>query len=187
MYALRPLFASYGAGFWFDPDGSYSFQKIFVGKNVSLGLNPILMAELSEIRIGNNVMFGPEVVVIGGNHNTKCIGSFMKNVNEKLSNDDLNVIIEDDVWIGSRALILRGVCVGRGSIVGAGAVVTKSIPPYSVVGGNPAKVMSFRWGIDSILEHEALLYPVEKRLSRHYLEQIQGEKAMLPPMRKFDV
>lgn len=51
------------------------------------------------------------------------------------------VVIEDDVWIGYRAIIGKGVTIGRGSVVAAGAVVTKSVPPYTVVGGNPARVL----------------------------------------------
>jgi acetyltransferase-like isoleucine patch superfamily enzyme len=51
------------------------------------------------------------------------------------------IVIEDKVWIGARALIMKGVRIGYGSIVGAGAVVTKDVPPYSIVAGNPAKVV----------------------------------------------
>lgn len=183
MLILRPLFGSYGSGFSFDSDGFYSYKNIHVGNNVSLGLRPILMAELSEIRIGNHVMFGPEVVVIGGGHNSTVIGRPMATVHEKTGNEDLGVVIEDDVWVGTRAIILRGVCVGRGSIVGAGALVTKSVPPYSIVGGNPATVIKFRWDIDTILAHEEKLYLPENRFSRDSLEQWQREMKMLPPKR----
>ena len=69
MVLMRPLFGSYGRGFLFDPDGYYSHQSIFVRDDVSLGWRPVLMAALSEIRIGNHVMFGPEAVTIGGGHN----------------------------------------------------------------------------------------------------------------------
>jgi acetyltransferase-like isoleucine patch superfamily enzyme len=51
------------------------------------------------------------------------------------------IVIEDDVFIGARAIILKGVTIGKGCVVGAGAVVAKSVPPYSVVVGNPAKVV----------------------------------------------
>ena len=54
------------------------------------------------------------------------------------------VIIEDDVWIGSRVTILPGVTIGEGSVIGASAVVAKSVPPYSVVVGNPAKIVKTR-------------------------------------------
>jgi hypothetical protein len=89
MYALRPLFGSYGRNFRFDPDGSYTFQNIHVGNDVNLGLRPVLIAALSEIRIGNHVMFGPEVMVIGGGHNSTVPGQFMINVHEKTGNEDL--------------------------------------------------------------------------------------------------
>lgn len=183
MYLLRPLFGHHGSNFNFDPAGYYSFKNIFVGNNVSLGLNPTLMAELSKIRIGNHVMFGPEVVVVGGGHNTKRVGCFMINNYIKNGDEDLGVIIEDDVWVGSRAIILHGVCIGRGSIIGAGAVVTKSVPPYAIVGGNPAHVIRFRWDVKTILAHEEMLYSIEKRLKVNDLERWQKEKTMLSPIR----
>lgn len=187
MLILRPLFGSYGFGFSFDPDGFYSYKNIHVGNNVSLGFRPILMADLSVIRIGNHVMFGPEVEVIGGGHNSSFIGQPMASVHEKTGNEDLGVVIEDDVWVGTRAIILRGVCVGRGSIVGAGAVVTKSTPPYSIVAGNPANVVKFRWDVATILAHEEKLYSTDNRFSRDSLEQWQCEMKMLPPKRLVNV
>lgn len=184
MYIYRPQFKKYGAGFWFDPDGYYTYRNIIVGNNVNLGLKPIVMAELSEIHIGNHVMFGPEVVVIGGGHNTKVVGQFMTDAHEKTGNEDLGVIIEDDVWVGARAVILRGVHVGRGSIVGAGSLVTKSVPPYAIVGGNPAVVLTFRFNVDDILKHEEILYPVNDRLHHADVEKWQKESNMLNPVRK---
>lgn len=184
MYLLRPLFGRHGSGFLFDPDGYYTYKNIFVGNNVSLGMKSVLMAELSEIHIGNHVMFGPEVIVIGGGHNATVVGRFMKNVHEKTGNEDLGVVIEDDVWVGTRAIILRGVSVGRGAIVGAGAVVNKSVPPYAIVGGNPARIVRFRWDIETILSHEMALYPPEQRLFKNDLERWQHEMEMLPPKRK---
>lgn len=183
MYALMPLFGSHGSNFLFDPRGYYSFANIHVGDDVSLGYRPVLMAALSEIRIGSHVMFGPEVVIIGGNHNTRVVGRFMKDVHEKTANDDLGVVIGDDVWIGARAVILRGVEIGRGSIVGAASVVTKSVPPYAVVAGSPAQVVRFRCDVQTILHHEAQLYPPERRLAEAELEAMQVSKAMIAPLR----
>ncbi len=183
MLVLRPLFGSHGQGFVFDPDGLYSYRHIFVGDDVSLGFRPVLMAARSEIRIGSHVMFGPEVVIIGGGHNMKVVGRFMTTVTEKSGDEDLGVVIEDDVWIGARALLLRGVRVGRGSIVAAGSVVTKSVPPYSIVGGNPANVVRFRWDVETILAHEMALYRADQRLSREQLQAMQRTHQMLPPFR----
>jgi len=172
---MRPLFAHHGRGFRFDPDGVYSFHTILVGDNVNLGLRPVLVATRSKIQIGNNVMFGPEVTIRGGNHRIDLVGRFMNTVSdaEKRPEDDRGVVIEDDVWVGTRAIILHGVTIGRGAVVSAGAVVTRSVPPYGIVYGAPAKVGRFRWDVDTILTHERMLYPPEERYSREDLERWQ--------------
>lgn len=63
-----------------------------------------------------------------------------------------NIIVDDDVWIGYRAVIMSGVHIGQGAVVAAGAVVTKDVPPYSIVGGVPAKVIKYRFSADVINE-----------------------------------
>ena len=85
---------------------------------------------------------------------------------------DQPVVIESDVWIGMNVVILKGVTIGRGSTVSAGAVVHRSMPPYCICGGVPAKVIKFYWTIDQILKHEAKLYPEEERYTRKQLEEI---------------
>ena len=172
-----PFFGAHGKNFSFDPDGIYHFCNIYAGDNVSLGSRPILLATRSLIQIGNNVMFGPEVTLIGGNRNTSYVGKFMAEVQDadKKPQDDLGVVIEDDVWVGTRAVILNGVTIGRGAIVAAGAVVTCSTPPYAIIAGVPARVIKFRWDIDTILRHEEKLYPPEKRFSRDFLQKVSEE------------
>ena len=184
MRIMRSLFASHGEKFYFDPKGTYSFKNIYVGEDVNLGIKPILMASLSDIRIGNHVMFGPEVVVVGGGHNTSYVGQYMAEVHEKTGNEDLGVIIDDDVWVGARAVILRGVKVGRGAIVAAGSVITKSVPPYAIVAGAPATIIKFRWNVETIVAHEEKLYKIEKRFSEKKLIQDQENMKMYPPKRK---
>lgn len=68
-------------------------------------------------------------------------------------------------------------------MVGAGAIVTKSVPPYAIVAGNPARVVRFRWDVDTIMAHEQNLYAQERRLNRADLEYWQAEMTMLPPRR----
>lgn len=176
MIFLRPLFGKYGKSFWFDPAGDYSYSNIYVGDYVSLGFNASIVASRSKVVIGNKVMFGPEVMIRGGNHTTIYEGRYMYDIgdSEKRQEDDLGVNICDDVWIGARAIILQGVTIGRGSIIGAGAVVTKSVPPYAVVVGSPARVVKFRWTVDKILLHENKLYPKEKRYDRAELDKWQN-------------
>lgn len=120
--ALVDRFGSHGDGFVFDPDGVYTYESIYVGDNVDLGYSPILLATRSAIRIGSNVMFGPEVTIRGGNHRFDSPGIAMISVTDdvKLAEHDRGVIIENDV-IGTRASILHGVTIGCGSVIGAGS------------------------------------------------------------------
>jgi maltose O-acetyltransferase len=171
---MQGLFGSRGRRLRFDPDGYYTYQNIHLGDDVIIGRGATLMASGSKIIIGNKVMFGPEVMLIAGNHNTAVRGKAMFDVKEKRAEDDQDIVLEDDVWVGARAIILKGVIVRRGAIIAAGAVVTRDVPPYAVVAGNPAKVLRFRWTPDEILVHERALYPSEERLNRELLEALQN-------------
>lgn len=93
------------------------------------------------MKIGKHVMMGPEVLIYTQNHDFSRTDIPM---DQQGWSKERPVVIEDDVWIGSRVTILPGVIIGRGSIVGASAVVTKSFPPYSVIAGNPASVVKSR-------------------------------------------
>lgn len=175
MLLLRPAFRRHGKRLIFDPDGHYTFENIEVGDDVSIGTGAIRIATKSRIIIESKVMFGPNVMVIGGDHNTSIVGRFMYDVKEKRPEDDQDVIIEDDVWVGAGAIILKGVRLGRGSIVAAGAVVNKEVLPYTVVGGIPAKIISMRFGeIETILEHESALYSPKERLSKEFLGTVMA-------------
>jgi len=171
MWILRPLFRRHGRNFRFDPHGEYTFSNIIVGDDVAIGTGASFIAALTTITIGNKVMFGPHVTIRGGDHNTSVVGRFMYDVHEKRPEDDQPVVIENDVWVGANVTILKGVRIGRGSVIGAGSVVTHDVPPYSIVAGVPARVIRQRWPLDDILKHEATLYPESERLSREKIEK----------------
>jgi acetyltransferase-like isoleucine patch superfamily enzyme len=63
-----------------------------------------------------------------------------------------NIIIQNDVWIGAKSTIMSGVKISNGSVVGAGSVVTKDVPPYAIVAGNPAKVVKYRFTEEQMVE-----------------------------------
>jgi acetyltransferase-like isoleucine patch superfamily enzyme len=172
MLLLRPAFRRYGRRFIFDPDGHYTFGHIEVGDDVSIGDGALMLATRSRIIVGSKVMFGPRVMIIGGNHNTTLAGRFMYDVQEKRDEDDQDVIIEDDVWVAAGVTILKGVRIGRGAIVAAGAVVNRDVPPYTVVGGVPARIIAPRFDLETLLAHEATLYPPDRRLSREILQGV---------------
>lgn len=111
--------------------------------------------------IGNFCSIASNVIIQENNHITERITSYFINNNlfgeKKPENQSKGkIIIEDDVWIGSNSVILSGVTIGRGSIIGAGSVVTKSIEPYSVAVGNPARVIKKRFNSEEIKKLESM-------------------------------
>lgn len=91
--------------------------------------------------IGNDVMMARECIINPTNH---IITDTLMPMNLQGLEPEKEVIIEDDVWIGSRAIIMPGVHIHRGSVIAAGAVVTHDVPAFSIVGGVPAKVIRYR-------------------------------------------
>ncbi len=165
----RPLFAHCGRNVRFDPTAHYTYAGISVGDDCNLGDRGIMLASDSRIILGNHVLLGPEVALIAGNHNIAEVGRFINDVHDKRPGDDEDIVIEDDVWLGARVTVLKGVRIGRGSVVGACSVVTRSLPPYSIAVGSPARVLRRRWDVETILLHEEALYPPEARLPREQL------------------
>ena len=119
-------------------------RRLQIGDNSGVGVNCVLQGKIT---IGSNVMMGPEVYIYTRNHKHDRVDMPM---NQQDYEQERPVTIEDDVWIGSRVTILPGVTVGRGAVIGASAVVTKDVPPFAVVGGNPAKVLKMRGEGDKV-------------------------------------
>ena len=132
-------------------------ENLSVGDNTSIPKGSVFYCTKAALTIGRNVIFGPKPTIITGDHRIDVIGSYIVDNIEKLPENDLPVVIEDDVWIGANVTILKGVTIGRGSVVAAGAVVTKSCEPYSIIGGVPAKLIQYRFSKDEIQEHEKRL------------------------------
>ena len=109
-----------------------------IGDNSGIGMGSTLWGK---VVIGNDVMMGTECLIYTQNHAFE-----QKDVVMRLQGPqpEKTVEIGDDVWIGGRVTILPGVKIGTGCIIGAGAVVTKDVPSYAIVGGNPAKIIRFR-------------------------------------------
>jgi acetyltransferase-like isoleucine patch superfamily enzyme len=150
------------------PMNVFDLDKVQVGNfcygelNVLMWLNPD-----QSLEIGNCVSIAPEALfILGGNHRYDTVSTypFSAEIDEwKLGTEDPThvessngpIIVKDDVWIGTRATIMSGVTLSQGSIVAACSVVTKDVPPYAIVGGNPAKVIKYRFDqnvIQTLLE-----------------------------------
>ena len=114
---------------------------IEIGENTALNSYIMLNADIGgEIRIGKNVLIGPNVVFRASNHVFERRDTIIRQQGHNLG----RIIVGDDVWIGTNAVILPNVDVGTGAIIGAGSVVNKDIPAYAVAGGVPAKQIGKR-------------------------------------------
>lgn len=152
-------FKKFGTDVWIGRNCSFIYSHVEIGNDVQIGDGASFIASKANIRIGNKVIFGPNVTIRGGDHPTNVIGRYMKDIKEceKDPQLDQDVIIEDDVWIGCNVTILKGVHIGRGSVVGAGSVVTRSILPYTIYVGSHQPFYKPRFSSEEIIEHERLL------------------------------
>lgn len=126
-------------------DGS---GQINIGNYTTIRQNSIL-GSVDNIKIGNYVIISNNCTI--RDHNSHPIdpikrkemslSGFYGDLWRNIYAESAPIIIEDNVWIGERAIILKGVTIGMGAIVATGAIVTKDVPPYSVVAGNPAKIV----------------------------------------------
>lgn len=118
--------------------GAVFSSKIRIGNNSGIGKN----AKIPEqVTIGNDVMMGPECYMYTQNHAFDRLDIPMWRQGHSPVSP---ITVGDDVWIGGRVTVLPGVYIGNGSIIGAGSVVTKDVPPYAIVGGAPAKIIRYR-------------------------------------------
>ena len=118
--------------------GAQFAWDLSIGDNSGVGVNSLLS---SHITIGNDVMMGPECMMFTSNHGMNRTDIPMW---RQESSAPRPIVIGNDVWIGARVIILPGVHVGDGSVIGAGSVVTKDVEPFSIVAGNPAKLIRER-------------------------------------------
>ena len=150
---IKEMFAEAGEGCYIEPP----FHANWGGKHVRLGnyvyanFNLTLVDD-GNIDIGDNVMFAPNVIVITATH------PVLPALREKGLQFNVDVKICNNVWIGAGAIIMPGITVGENSVVGAGSVVTKDVPPNTVVVGNPARVLR------KIGERDRIYYFKDKKI-----------------------
>ena len=141
---LKELFGSVGDPVHVDIDFHCEYGKnIHVGNNVIINMN-CTFVDNNRIDIGNRVLIASDVKIYTATHSTNpAIRNHSANPNPSFWCNTYSkpVRIEDEAWIGGGAILLPGVTIGRGSVVGAGAIVTRDIPPYTVAVGNPARVI----------------------------------------------
>lgn len=132
------------------------YKNYCLDKNSSMGIHTYIGKGtcVTKTKIGNYCSIGTDVLIGPGEHDFSKITTSMEfcaiDPYESLTQSSCE--IEHDVWIGSNAVILRGVTIGTGAVVGAHAVVTKSIPPYAIAVGIPAKVIKYRFSENKIVK-----------------------------------
>lgn len=122
--------------------------KFELGHNVQFGYNCLLDVPA---KIANNVLFAGNVTLLGKNAHT--FDTPCKTIWSGDRGDIHPVIVENDVWIGFGSIIMSGVTIGAGAIVAAGSVVTKDVPSCAIVGGNPAKIIKYRFDPEDLDKH----------------------------------
>ncbi len=140
------------------PENRFPMQLVSIGKATYGRLNVYTYNDpnAGKLVVGSYCSIAKTVeFLLSGNHDGSRLSTYpfekmYFNVEDATSKGD--ILIGDDVWIGERAVILSGVEIGRGAIVAAGAVVSKSIPPYAIAAGVPAKVIKYRFDDDLISE-----------------------------------
>lgn len=152
-------------------------NKLVMMEGAQLEPGALILNINAKFIIGKYSGVGPNVTVITGNH-MSIVGKYLMDVtdDDKRAYDpegmqDQDVVLEEDVWIGANVTLLNGVRVGRGAVLAAGTVCRTKIPPYAIVTGNPAKLVGFRFTPEQIIEHEALLYNEDERLSPTLIEK----------------
>lgn len=149
---LLTHFRRVGRNLEFDPLHShFAASKISIGDNVFIGE----MAHFGgDITIGSNVMFGPRPVILAANHIFALRGKSPRFIKPAFpSQNDEPVTIEDEVWFGANVTILGNVTVGMGAVIGAGSVVTRSIPPFTLAAGNPCRPLRLIFSPEHLHDH----------------------------------
>ena len=116
-------------------------SSILIGENTYIGENNNMRAADGVISIGNNCLISQGITIVTSNHG---IERGLSVTQQPWVSKKGQVTIEDGVWIGANAIILPDTIIGEGAVVAAGAIVTKDVPPFAIVAGNPAKIIKYR-------------------------------------------
>lgn len=144
-----------------------------------------VIASEGKVVVKKYSVISSQCIIIPGLHMAAPGVPFYYQAKERVGDENLTICIDEDCWVGAGAILLRHCHLGRGSVVGAGSVVTKDFPPYAVVAGNPAKIIGVKFSKADILAHEAAIYPPEERMSEANIDALfQKYFAGLKPMKK---
>lgn len=145
------------------PLNRFNEKNVEVGKYTYGGLYVLSFDDSQQLKIGSFCSIAPNVAfILSADHRTDTVSTFPFRVKvlgeEKEGISKGNIVVEDDVWIGYGSTIMSGVRIGQGAVIAAGAVVTKDVPPYAIVGGVPARIIRYRFSAQQRVEAEQIDY-----------------------------
>ena len=164
------------------PVSIFNIDNVEVGKKTYGRLKVIDFANDNKLKIGNYVSMADDITfILDAEHHLNNISTYpfrtnllKSRVSEAFGKGD--IIVDDDVWIGYGVTILSGVHIGQGAVIAAGAVVTKDIPPYAIVGGVPARVIKYRFSKDIVDELMKIDYSkLTKELIVEHIDELYSE------------
>jgi acetyltransferase-like isoleucine patch superfamily enzyme len=154
--ASKHRFAAFGEGSTYDPTTSTitGYENFYIGRNVFIGPQAVLSADGVPVTIGDDTVIGPGLCIMAGDHAFDVPGVSFRDSHRGVNEP---VRIGRNVWIGARVIILKGVTIGDAAVVGAGSIVTRDVPPYAVVVGNPARQIRERFTGEEREQHQRFL------------------------------
>lgn len=156
----------------------FSKKNLYLYENASIPEGSLILNSRSKFIMKQGSFSSYNLCVCPGNH-MSIVGMWKHDVTDAMKDEldkdgkyDRDIIVEEDVWMGINVTLLNGAHIGRGCIVGAGCVISGDWPPYSVIVGNPARVIKPVFALDDIIRHEEKLYAPEDRIPKEVLVEI---------------
>ncbi len=146
-------------------------ENVYLHENSHILGNSKIITTRAKFIMKKNSASAEGLTVVTGNHPIVKGEFFLQRGGAEDVQTAYDVIVEEDVGLYSNVTLLAGVTIGRGALIGSGTVCRKSIPPYAIVIGNPAKIIGFRFSPEETIEHELLLYPEDERLPLELLQK----------------
>lgn len=138
--------------------------NMYLYDNTSIMKNWTLLSDTGKFIMKEHCIASTNLVVITGNHNRLVEHTLQDSIANRLADEEKDVILENEVWLGTNVTLLPGITIGRGTTVAAGSVVNCDLPPYTLCAGIPAKVKKIYWTEEQIIKHEKCVYEPEKRI-----------------------
>lgn len=171
-YYCKDDFGAIGKGCYIGFDSVLIPKNIFMEDNCIIQNRVNFISHRGKLIIKKYSVISSGCTIIPSTHLPSVGIPFYMQALNHIGDEDKDVIIYEDCWIGANAILLPGSRIGRGSIVAAGAVVTKEVPPYSVVAGCPAKIIASKFSREDVVLHESEIYPESERLTPSSIDHI---------------